>query len=160
MRKALAVIGILLTVIVLISGSVVAVWHYAVSIYDYEDVINPSYILGQPDPYFASLGDCGRLGWILLDLGSGNEMGPSQNFTVFANSPVYEENYVYVGETPNIGATMWVGQGNDMVNETFQTPSTPFKSWRYIFIQAITGVWVPDDPIYGPEIDAVGWYSP
>ena len=167
-KRFTTTLGILLIVTILISGSVVAgTWHHVTWIFE-EDTTNTDNINGAPDGSDATIGVNGifpnpdKLGWVFLDLGSGNEMGLSQNFTVFANSSVREEYDVWVSETNETISPMdYCGRGNDTYPEEFWTPSTHGKVWRGIYIKGVTGVigTIPD-PIYGPDIDAVGWWEP
>ena len=165
MRRNVAILGILLTVVILISGSAVAPWHFVAWVQE-DHTTNPDYIDGAPNGDDASLGEYippadPVLGWILLDLGSGNEMGPGQDFTVFADNPVNETYDVGVSPDTSPAHTQYVGSGWDTENLTFQTPGEPFNGeWRYIFIQGTSGDLTFMDPIYGPEIDAVGWWEP
>jgi len=168
MRRTVAISGILLiTVVLIISGSAVAAWHW-IDHYEPLYTVNctsPWDAENAPDNDYASLGDDGPppvLGWILLDLDLGNEMGPSQNFTVFAQSSV-EENYtVYVSETTDLQYKLYIGSGWDTENLTFQTPSSPpTAKWRYILLVGVTGyAGGIGDYAYGPDIDAVGWWEP
>jgi hypothetical protein len=161
MRKAIMFLGtILIATVILISGSAVATWYYANYVIDYDKCRNPYYAVDAPDGYYATLGvetPYQRLGWILLDLGSGNEMGPDQNFTVFASSYEQELYKVSISEEPDYETTIYIGQGRDDMDQYFFTPLTPDKSWRYILLEGFSGSYTPLDPYYGPEIDAVGW---
>jgi hypothetical protein len=77
MRRLITILGILVTVTIIISGSAVAqVWHYAVAVTDYYDCLNPDYALYAPNGQHAALGvdtPYQKLGWIILDLGEDNE---------------------------------------------------------------------------------------
>lgn len=162
MKRSIAILGtILITVVILISGSAVAPWHHAVGIYHYENVSDRFNILGAPNGTYASLGFDGpppELGVIVLDLGSGNEMGPSQDFTVFADTAVEEDYSAAVAESPEDDG-VWVGDGEDTQDFNFTTPSTPGMEWRYIILIGTSGVtaFSGGDYYYGPDIDAVGW---
>jgi hypothetical protein len=81
-------------------------------------------------------------------------MGPSQDFTVFADSSISEVYNISVAETSEDDGE-YLGSGQDNTDETFTTPSTSGKSWRYIIIRGWSGVTL-DGP-YGPDIDAIGW---
>ncbi|UCE36285.1 MAG: hypothetical protein JSW00_12190 [Thermoplasmata archaeon] len=166
MKRIITILGTLLTVIVLMSGSAVAqpTWHYAVDVADSEDCTNPDWALGAPNPYDAALGTNGldpKLGWMLLDLGSGNEMGASQDFTVYASSSVleYYRLYIWTGEAkdPLYPEDGWLR--DDTQDYGFTTPSTPGMEWRYFHFVGISGICDPGDPYYGADIDAVGWYG-
>jgi hypothetical protein len=86
-------------------------------------------------------------------------MGPNQDFTVYASSSVLEYYRLYI----------WTGQGidswypeegwlrDDTQDYDFTTPSTSGKEWRYFKFVGISGVCDPADPVYGADIDAVGW---
>ncbi|UCE36801.1 MAG: hypothetical protein JSW00_14985 [Thermoplasmata archaeon] len=166
MRRFIAILGtLLIAMVIIISGSAVATWVYVTWI-DEDNTSNTDNINGAPDDNYASLGEDGPppvLGWVLLDLGSGNEMPFSQEFTVFADSSM-EENYsVWVGETTEKATMSYVGDGSDLDDEIFTTPSQPFNgSWRYIYIEATSGLTAFEggDYVYGPDIDAVGWDKP
>jgi hypothetical protein len=164
MRKAITILGtILIAAMILTSGSAVATWYFADHVEDYERCHNPDDAVGAPDYEYATLGvetPILRLGWIILDLGSGNEMGLNQNFTVFASSTYPELYDVFVSENASweYKEMFWVGQDYDTANHDFTTLSTPEKQWRYIGLEGKSGaVSPPQDPFYGPEIDAVGW---
>ena len=166
MRKTVAIFGtLLITVMILISGSAVAAWvwanHYEAP---YTYCSNPGQAVGAPDGSYASLGFDGpppELGWILLDLTSSNAMGSSQDFRVVAATPVNESYAVWVCETTDLQFKLYVGSGWDTENLTFTTPSNPpAASWRYIYIMGTSGVTAGaggGDYEYGPDIDAVGW---
>ena len=171
MKKVVGILGVLgIAAIIIISGSAVATWVY-VTVYDYDDCVNIDYIERAPDGYHATLGinvapppPYGLLGSVILGLGSSNKMPPSTDFTVFAD--VYwggnaeRETYeVLVGD--NVNPFVSVGSADDQGDHDFTTPSTPGKEYQYIKIEATSGEPpVPSDPIYGPEIDAVGWDKP
>jgi hypothetical protein len=162
MRKAIMILGtILIAAVIIISGSAVATWVYAHWI-DEDDTPDINFI-DALDGDQAALGQTGPplvLGWVILDLGSGNEMGRNQDFMVFANSPVLEFYRVYI----SVGSTEWVPEdgwfGNDSEDHDFTTPGTSGGSWRYIKLVGISGICDPGDPEYGPDIDAVGWDKP
>ena len=160
MKKLITILGILLTVTILISGSAVATYVYAIAQTN-DDCTNPNNALGPPNGTYATIGrDPDILGWILLDLGSVNAMPSSQDFVVFAETLVAEDYDVWVGENTTIEYLHWVGRGTDDRNEIFTTPSEPDAgSWRYILIIGASGV-KPGDYDYGPDIDAVGWDKP
>jgi hypothetical protein len=158
------ILGIILTIIILISGSAVAAWVY-VTVYDYDDCTNIYEIEGTDDDTYATLGENpSTLGWVILDLGSGNEMPPSQDFTVFTYS-TESENYavsVSTGALPDdwVPVNDQVIGDDDLDDHDFTTPSTPLKLWRYIKLVGLSGSVTMGDPTYGPEIDAVGWDKP
>jgi hypothetical protein len=161
MRRYLTIFGIILTVVILLSGSAVAPdWHYAEEVALHYQCTYEEEALGYPDGVDATIGENpDKLGTIVLDLGADNEMGDSQDFTVFASSVYYEEYDVGVSEDTNPGNFTGVGSGNDTSDNYFRTPSTKGKSWRYIIIEATSGHGGPSEDYYGPEIDAVGWYG-
>lgn len=161
MRKALAIIGVLLTATVLISGPAVAVWVF-VTYYDPGISTYPGNIDGPPDGYYATLGqndDPPVLGWMLVDLGFGNEMPNDQGFTVFANSTESEEYSVYVKVLPSSEA-YYVGSNYDTADHVFTTPQQSGPIYRYILLVGESGRISDSDPIYGPDLDAVGWDKP
>ena len=167
MRRLITMLGILITVTILISGSAVAgTWHYGQDVAFEEDCTNPTYILYAPDEDIASIGrdyPTPVLGRILVDLGEDNWMGPNQKFTVFGGSlldPFKEEYDVWVSEdSETIDYEDYCGRGDDREYEEFQTPSDLEKEWRYIYIHAVLGN-PNSDLAFGPDIDAVGWYEP
>jgi hypothetical protein len=161
MRKQIVIFGtLLIAALVVISGSAVAPFVQVVTDFDY--CTDEDEILGADDDVYASIGEghpVFELGWVLLDLGSGNAMPYSQVFTVYGGYPGgSEETYnVYVSETDDIEAVEYVGQGDDTSDEDFTTPSTPINAqWRYIFIEGVIGAF-DTDPAYGPDLDAVGY---
>jgi hypothetical protein len=157
MRKAIMILGtILIATVILISGSAVATWHYAVAVDHYAFCTNPDEALDAPDGVYATIGVDGPptiLGTIFLDLGVYNGMGDNQQFWVFARSDVQEEYKVIIYTE---GFETWVvcGYGYDDADEDFYTPSLG-ETWRYIEIQGWSGGGY--DPVNGPEIDAVGF---
>ena len=160
MRKGIMILGtILIAMVLLISGSAVAQWKYVEWI-DYRDVTNRDGINGPENNDPVSLGNVGppvECGWILCDLGSGNEMSNSQHFTVFAACTVnvHNESYnVSVGES--LDDMINVGTGYDTMSMVFQTPSTGGDAWRYINLTAYFSD-TRADPAPGAELDAVGW---
>jgi hypothetical protein len=167
-KKHMTVLGALLTLTMLIGTSVpvqAQTWHYGQSIYygywGTQNCHNATNALSGPNTLFATAGTNGpppALGKCVIDLGSGNEMGPNQNFTVFATSVVNETYWVTVWvDNTSRHSTGWYGY--DVKNYEFFTPPTSGKLWRFIEIVGITGSISGSDPIYGPEIDAVGWYG-
>jgi len=170
MRRTVAIFGtLLIAAIFIITGSAVAqTWHW-IDHYEPLFTVNCSYpwkAEDAPDNDYASLGEHippadPVLGWALLDLDSGNEMGPSQDFTVFAVTPVNESYAVWVSVTTNLQYKIYVGSGWDTENLTFQTPSQPVNAqWRYILLVGTSGVAdaAGGDHAYGADIDAVGWH--
>ena len=162
MKKLITILGILLAVTILLSGSAVAAWVYVTVDYS-EDCTYIDEIEGAEDDVFASLGEDrlpfdGILGWVFLDLGSGNEMGPSQDFTVFASSSVSEYYDVFV-QASDHHSPIFVGNDEDTANHVFTTPSLLGVTYRYIIRIGDSGV-RGDGPAWGPDIDAVGWYKP
>ena len=162
MRKTGAILGtLLIAAVLIISGSAAATWVW-VTLHSSNNCTSPGNIAGVPDGNEASLGNYGPpavLGWIITELGSGNEMPNNQDFTVFAASSLNESYDIYVGETSNPAATQYVGTGWDTEDLTFQTPSTGKDAWRFIYLEGKTGT-LTGDPAPGPEIDAVGWDKP
>jgi hypothetical protein len=162
MRKTVAIFGtLLIAAVLLISGSAVATWVYAIDNTS-SNCMNPDYAENDPDGYDASLGEHVPpaepvLGWILLDLGSVNAMPANQDFTVFADSSSNETYTVWVSETSDVEYKQYVGSGWDTEDLIFTTPSGSGTSWRYILICGTSGQPTPQDPLYGPDIDAVGW---
>ena len=162
MKKSIAILGTLLTVIILISGSAVATMVFAYWID--RDNTTRWWLIDDLDGEYASLGRDGPppvLGWILLDLGTTNAMPNSQDFTVFAETSGNETYDVSVCPGTDPEDTHYVGSGWDTENLTFQTPSSG-GPWRYIFLEGTSGLtaFAGGDYAYGPDIDAVGWDKP
>jgi hypothetical protein len=112
---------------------------------------------GSPNNIPASIGNNGpNLGWIILDLGSGNEMPNSHTFYVYASSSNAEDYEVFVSPT-STGFTS-LGSGTDTSDESFSTPDEGSGTWRYIKIIGLSGgLPTPSDYAYGPDLDAVGY---
>jgi hypothetical protein len=150
MRKIMAILGIILVVMIFMSGTATAAWVY-VEVVDHYQCTNPYNIEGASDYNDATLGQNGlpnKLGTITLNL---------TTFTVFASSTVREGYDVWIGEDPNVETMVFVDTGVDDNDYVFTTPSTPDKSWQYILMHGLTGSTGAGDTIYGPDIDAVGW---
>lgn len=160
MRKAFGIlVALLISILILISSSAVAAWYYAQSIQDSEHATNEDEILDHPDGFHATLGENpSTLGWIRVDLGAGNGVPPKHEFTVFARFGGETEEYT-VGMSEDLFSEVSVGEGDDSDDHVFYAPSTG-TSWRYIILSGKSGSTSISDPIYGPEIDAVGWESP
>lgn len=164
MRKIIMIPGIILiAAVLLISGSAVAQsWHYIEDYGENANCTNPEEAIGIPDGDFATMGQNGdpnKLGYCVYDLGATGAMGPNQDFTVFASSLVEEWYHVRVSEGSGGNSGTLVGYGLDTQNENFTSPSAP-GTYRYIIIEGESGdPGYGDDDIYGPEIDAIGWYG-
>jgi hypothetical protein len=149
-------LGILFTTTILLSGSATAVYVYGVSIYGSNLSTNTNSILGAPDSNHATLGqNPSSLGYIVVDLGASNAMPASTQFTVFADGGGITEYYT-VSVSEDMTTESYVGYDSDSGDKVFYTPSSG-SSWRYIRLAGATGSTSVWDPIYGPEIDAVGW---
>jgi hypothetical protein len=169
MRKMILMLGTVLIATILISGSAVAVTYWIFDIDDSGDCTNITNIIGSDDGNDATIGVSGspdKLGWAVLDLGEFNPMPPSKDFTVYGSSlggNVEEDYSINVSEDPDDTDGVGLGNGDDNGNEVFTTPSTQGSSWRYIIIRGLSGdddTAPIDDPVYGPEIDAIGWVWP
>jgi hypothetical protein len=171
MKRLITILGILVTITILISGSVIAqpIWHY-VDHYEpaaTQDCTNPNSAEDFPDNEYATVGINSpqqKTGFLVLDLGTSLDdwMGPNQDFTVWGFPTGINETYTVAVLTHDglIKSAEWPGWDSDDL--VFTTPSTPDRQWRYFQINGTSGFtsWQrPDDPIYGPEIDAVGWYG-
>jgi hypothetical protein len=153
------ILGTLLTSMIIISGFSVAPWYYIVNVHSSGNCTLINNIVGADDGKYATIGqNTSTLGWVVIDLGSSNAMGANQDFTVFAQTLFKEEYNISVAETPEDDG-WYLGSGDDEKNYNFTTPSDPGYSWRYIIIRGWSGIF-PGDYTYGPDIDAVGWYSP
>jgi hypothetical protein len=172
MRRIVAILGtLLIAMVIIISGSAVAVWHFARVITLYDDTTNEDEILDAPDDVHATLGENGiypnpdKLGFVVVDLGMGHEIPADHDFTVFATPGSLYYNYkteeylVAVGESSD--SFELVGGDDDQGDHVFTTPNKPGNLYRYILITGTDGEpGVTEDPIYGPEVDAVGWEGP
>ncbi|UCE39242.1 MAG: hypothetical protein JSW00_08505 [Thermoplasmata archaeon] len=155
MKKIVITFGILLAVTILMSGSAVAPWIIDASLSI--DCENVNDAVGAPDNSFATAGtNPSTLGTLVLDFGVTNAMPPSTTFTVYGGST---ENESYGVEIKSIGNTTdaVLGIGWDGADYHFTTPSTPGIYWQWVLITGATGQTSFEDPIYGPEIDAVGY---
>jgi len=168
MRRTVAIIGILLIAAVLIiSGSAVAPWAvdwveaYTSNVTDPDNALDDAGLYGD-----ATIGQNSPplLGVLMLDLGSGNEMGANQLFTVYGWSGlgvnIYETYNVTI-YTDGLNDSYGPYNGWDSADLDFYTPLTPQAAeWRYIEITGTYGEVQGGnqyDTIYGPEIDAVGY---
>lgn len=165
MKRFIIISGtLLITMAILISGSAVALtWHYIQSVQRSLYCTNPFDARYRENGKHATIGEnfpAVRLGYIILDLGEGNEMGANQLFTVFHNS-VTPEAYKFWLHDDGVHSSDVYEWWDDTADKNFSTPSTPNRLWRFIEIHGLSGdTSDDDDPIYGPEIDAVGWYEP
>lgn len=162
MKRPMIILVTLITVGVLLSGYGTAQsWHW-VTVSAELNCTNIYEIEYATDGVDATIGEnlpietCGA---VLLDLGSGNEMDPNQVFTVFADSSFNETYNVSVSEDGNFLTSVEVGEGWDTEDVEFTCPPDFGKTWRYIHINGTYGDSVVGDTIYGPDIDAVGWYG-
>ena len=164
MRKTVAIFGIILiTAVLIISGSAVATWVYATSLDSYSNCVDPRRILGPEDDAHATIGyNPSSYGWIKVSLDAGHGMDANAEFTVFAWGSATtndKEEYYTVSVGMSSSSYALVGSGDDQENHTFTTPNYG-SDWRYIFIQGISSDIGEGDPNYGPEITAVGWDEP
>lgn len=160
MRKAMTILGtLLITAIILISGSVVATWVFGVIVDFEQGTTFPEQALGQPNSVHATVGNNtpdSTLGILRLDLGAANMMSERTYFYVIAQSTV-SENYSVTVYNHDKTFSVSVGSGEDTNDQTFKTPDSPSRSYRYIEIHGLTGNIGDGDPFYGPEVDAVTW---
>jgi hypothetical protein len=159
MRKTITIFGtLLITAIILISGSAIAAEEFIVRVESYNNCTNPNSAVGSPNDAYATVGvNPGSLGWILLDFGLATAMGADQNFTVYGMSSGETEEYS-VSIIEQYGYEVSVGSGEDTTDNVFITPSAPpYYSWRWVNITGTSGNKGDGDMIYGPEIDAVGY---
>jgi len=158
------ILGILLIATILLCGSAVAPWTVSTS--GSTNCTNPDNALGAS----GTSGDAtvgqnpSTLGVLMLDLGSGNEMGADQLFTVYGYISInnINETYnitIYVDDDLRVSYGPYNGWDSEELE--FTTPlSPPDPEWRYIEITGRSGQTYFEnqyDTIYGPEIDAVGW---
>lgn len=164
MRRAVAIVGtLLITVTILISSSAVAYWLYIMRVDSSENCTNPNDARYSPDGDHATIGNNEpTLGWIILDLGLGIGMNGSQEFTVFASSTVKETYKIRLLSDPWKVASSWWTGCDDTTDEDFTAPATPpGQIWRYFEIHSEEGDNSDEsDPIYGSEIDAIGFDAP
>jgi hypothetical protein len=161
MKRLITILGILITITILLSGSVIAgTWHYGVYVEDSHNCYATNNILGAPDGSNCTLGTSElELGWIIINLSYGHEMGSEQWFIVFASSACQETYDVFISEQPDFATSHKCGNGTDDIDCTFWTPRDQTEGWLYIKIVGTYGDPEGADPHYGPEIDAVGWYE-
>ena len=162
MNRIVAILGIMvIAAIIIISGSAVATYWAASVAYAYTyDCTDEDEALGPYDYKCASVGITGPppvLGRLTLDMGPEEHwIPPSTDFVAFGNSSSMPEQYYITIWDGGHHESYYLGYGLDTRNENFTTPpeETINIMWRYIQIDATSG---SSDPIYGPEIDAVGW---
>ncbi|UCE39364.1 MAG: hypothetical protein JSW00_09125 [Thermoplasmata archaeon] len=165
MRKYIAILGTLLIATILLSGSAVAQrWHYVDIVDSHTNCENEDDACGVPDNKYATVGTnfpSPTLGNLVLDLSEANLMGPNQDFTVYHQSNTNETYYISViTDDKTVESTAWLGW--DTENLVFTTPSNEGLLWRYFNIEGETGeieFGELEDIIYGPEINAIGWYG-
>jgi hypothetical protein len=163
MRKIVAILGtLLIATVIIISGSAVAGWYYAFYVDSYQDCKNRFDALYEPDGSHATIGINEpnlTLGWIILDLGEQTGMLGGQEFTVYASSSVKETYKIRLISTHKVTYSSWWTGCDDTKNEDFTAPETPPQGiWRYYEIHSEEGNNSDEnDPIYGSEIDAVGY---
>lgn len=166
MRKNILILGtLLITTVIIISGSAVA-WAYVRTILVNSSCSNLNEILGSEDDTHATLGSgSSSPGSATLDLGSGYEMPANQDFTVFADGSVVgngKTEYYEVFVSQNNMTFETVGTNDDQSDHVFTTPNYG-SSWRYIIIECTENGGDYDlslDPLYGPEVDAIGGDNP
>lgn len=164
MKRSIAIIGSLLTVTVLLSGSSLAYqWHYVDSVFRAEDCTNEGDAVGAPNGDHATIGQSGevaKLGIIILNMSIDNAIPPDTTFTVFASSAIEETYNLSIIDEDWVYRIDYPSPKGDTTNQDFYVPGSPTVHWCYIEIRGLTGDDSdPSDPIYGPEIDAVGWYG-
>ncbi|UCE73424.1 MAG: hypothetical protein JSV56_10390 [Methanomassiliicoccales archaeon] len=161
MRKILMILGTLLTVTILLSGSAVATWVYAQDAWG-TDCTNELNARFAPDGNHATAGKNNppTLGTLYLKLANDDKMPPDTEFTVFAGGSAVNETYRVEVMTDDLTINTTVGEGWDTENLTFKTPPDQGHEWQYIIIHGLTGLTNLWDTIYGPEIDAGGWNKP
>jgi hypothetical protein len=160
MRKLIALIGTLLIATILISGSAVATLCWIWDVHSYSNCSNPDNAKGSQDGSYATIGYEGDNGWIILDWSDTTAPGPSENFTVYGGGGI-TENYDVSVINLLMTSTRPVGSGDDSGNNVFTTPATPpGEVWRYVLIEGECGDTSQEDPLTGPEIDAVSWDGP
>jgi hypothetical protein len=161
MRKLIVILVTTLIATILISGSSVATLCWVWDVHSYNNCSNPDNAEGSQDGSYATIGYEGDDGWIILDWSDTTAPGPSENFTVYGGGGITED---YVVKVINLYMTntQTVGTGDDSGNNVFTTPATPpGEGWRYVRIEGdATGGTSREDPLTGPEIDAVSWDGP
>lgn len=158
MKKLITILGILVTITILLSGTAIA--GFAAQIVAYSNCTNRYEILDEPDDVHATIGvNPSTTGWIIVDLGSDNLLRNNQAFTVYADSVEVEDYsvYLWIYEDYPSGSPTFIDYGQDDADEVFYAPSTPDTAWRLVEIRGESGnINIYEDPIYGPEIDAIG----
>jgi hypothetical protein len=158
MKRIGTILGIAFTVMILVSGSAQALWHYADLVEDYQDCTHPEYALYAPDDAFASLGvNDSNEGWIILDLGAWSGMPGGYEFTVFSSSTLKETYNLTLISGKGTRSSTWT-EMDDTTDEVRTSPSISGDVWRYFEIHTEEGQGsTTHDPAFGSEIDAVGW---
>ncbi|UCE39244.1 MAG: hypothetical protein JSW00_08515 [Thermoplasmata archaeon] len=158
-------LGTLLIATILFSGSAVAAWYYAGSVYSAVDCENPEEALGAPDSSYATVGTnepTPATGDLWLDMGF-TGIPDNQLFTVFGtNGWGLKEEYTVEVYRDDFLASCGPWNNNwDTVDNNFTTgTSGSGHVWRYVKIDGEDGQTDATDTIYGPEIDAVGYEYP
>jgi hypothetical protein len=156
MRKIIAILGTILISTILISGSAVAATYYIISVSSSSYCSYPNNAVGSPDDTYATIGFEGNNGEIILDFGSSAAMGSDQLFTIHGTdgAGITEDYDVTVLDLNMLNPTP-LGSGIDTQDEDFTTPSS--GTWRYVKIEGECSDVSREDPLTGPEIDAVSY---
>ncbi len=161
MKRFITILGILLTTVILLSGSAVATWLYVGSVVSSKDCTNPDEAIGEEDGDHATIGinSPPTFGWINLSLAALTGMPGYTAFTVFASSTVRENYSLQQVSLLFQKSTIWYGnddtQDQYFISEGLRQPDIDL--WRYFIIESEEGSTNETDPIYGSEIDAIGF---
>lgn len=166
MRKVIMILGtVLIAAVLLISGSAVATWIYATSVYSDADCENSENALDEPDGEWATVGTNNpdpTAGDLILDFGFVG-IPDSTNVVVYGQDGAGIEEFYdvrFLKDDLTVDPRGWLGNSSDWTNNTFTTGiAGSGRFWEFIEIKGLTGSTGPSDLIYGPEIDAVGYDS-
>jgi hypothetical protein len=87
-------------------------------------------------------------------------MENNQSFIVYASSTVRENYSLRLLRQPAGAPSSWWTELDDTTNQYLTAPPSdlgPTETWRFVEIHSDEGFTNGTDPIYGPEIDAVGY---
>jgi hypothetical protein len=171
MRKGIIFLVTLVITMILISGHALAVTHYAYTIEAYENVVNRNDILGSEDEDLATLGETilGRdfLGmiWLSFNTAAGFTVGDTVKVYVEDNWGREEEYKIcFIVNRPPAAEypSPWqedISDQSDWEYELEETDEPPTGMvYHYVKIIAEDGsTGGGDDPLFGPEIDAVSF---
>ena len=165
MRNTVAILGtLLIAAVLIISGSAVAGWYYAIDVDNESNCENSDEALGEQDTVHATIGTnipVPTLGEIILTLGVQTGMLYGEEFTIYASSTVKETYSMRLLSGVTRTESTWWRECDDTTDEDFTAPLPPYQeTWCFVEIYSEEGSTNATDQIYGSEIDAVGWEQP